>query len=74
MQVNAGRKVVVTSCCVAVSRKLSFATPQQTPHHTTTNARISVLQECGVTLEDFDDFQQGDVVQCYTLDEIKRTL
>lgn len=32
------------------------------------------MQECGVALEDFTDFQEGDVVQCYTLDEIERTL
>lgn len=32
------------------------------------------LQECGVALEDFDAFKEGDVVQCYSLDEIKRTL
>lgn len=33
-----------------------------------------VLQECGVALEDFNDFQEGDVMQCYTLDEIERKL
>lgn len=32
------------------------------------------LQECGVALEDFDAFKEGDVVQCYSLEEIKRTL
>lgn len=33
-----------------------------------------VLQECGVTLEDFSDFKEGDVLQCFTLEEIERTL
>eukprot|EP00752_Nemacystus_decipiens_P006400 g5764.t1 len=31
-------------------------------------------KECGVALEDFNEFQEGDVVQCYTLDEIEQTL
>ncbi|CAM9093951.1 unnamed protein product [Ectocarpus sp. 4 AP-2014] len=31
-------------------------------------------KECGVALEDFDAFKEGDVVQCYSLEEIKRTL
>ena len=32
------------------------------------------LKECGVALEGFNDFQEGDVLQCYKLDEIKRQL
>ncbi|CAM9450843.1 unnamed protein product [Hapterophycus canaliculatus] len=31
-------------------------------------------KECGVTLEDFSDFKEGDVLQCFMLDEIERTL
>lgn len=33
-----------------------------------------VLQECGVALQDFNDFKEGDVVQCFTLDEVKAAL
>lgn len=33
-----------------------------------------VLQECGVALEDFNEFKEGDVVQCFTLEEIKATV
>lgn len=32
------------------------------------------LKECGVALEDFNDFKEGDVLQCYKLDEVKRQL
>lgn len=31
----------------------------------------SVQQECGVALEGFDDFEKGDVVECYTIEKIK---
>lgn len=35
---------------------------------------VLAVQECGVALEDFNDFREGDVVQCFTLDEVKATV
>jgi translation initiation factor IF-2 len=30
--------------------------------------------ECGVGLENFNDIKQGDVIEAYTLEEVKATL
>ncbi|CAM9114227.1 unnamed protein product, partial [Laminaria digitata] len=37
-------------------------------------SEVTKDKECGVALEDFNDFQEGDMLQCYKLDEIKRQL
>ena len=28
--------------------------------------------ECGISLEDFNDIKEGDIIECYQLEEIKR--
>ncbi len=30
--------------------------------------------ECGIRLADYDDYEEGDVIECYTLEKIKQTL
>ena len=35
---------------------------------------VSDLQECGIFFDGFEAFAEGDVVECYALDEIERTL
>ena len=30
--------------------------------------------ECGIRLGNFDDYEEGDVIECYTLDKIEQTL
>jgi translation initiation factor IF-2 len=30
--------------------------------------------ECGIRLGSFDDYEEGDVIECYTLDKIEQTL
>lgn len=30
--------------------------------------------ECGIRLGDFNDYEEGDVIECYTLEKIKQTL
>ena len=28
--------------------------------------------ECGITIENFDDIKEGDIIECYTMEEVKR--
>ncbi|CCG80726.1 putative Mitochondrial translation initiation factor [Taphrina deformans PYCC 5710] len=37
-------------------------------------ATLGKGNECGMEFEDFQEFEEGDAIQCYTIDEIKRTL
>jgi translation initiation factor IF-2 len=30
--------------------------------------------ECGIRLGDFNDYEEGDIVECYTLDKVAQTL
>ena len=31
-------------------------------------------QECGMAFENYQDMRQGDVIECYRVEEVKRTL
>jgi translation initiation factor IF-2 len=35
---------------------------------------VSGQQECGVCFTDFEDFRAGDVIECYSLEELPRSL
>ncbi len=35
---------------------------------------VDVGQECGMAFENYQDMRQGDVIECYRVEEIKRTL
>ena len=35
---------------------------------------VDAGQECGMAFEDYQDMRQGDVIECYRVEEIKRTL
>jgi len=35
---------------------------------------IGAGRDCGILLEGFDGFQEGDIIEVYTLEEVKRTL
>ncbi|MBQ7721841.1 MAG: translation initiation factor IF-2, partial [Kiritimatiellae bacterium] len=35
---------------------------------------VKDLQECGIFFDGFEDFQEGDVVECFSMEEIERTL
>ena len=37
-------------------------------------AEVTDLQECGIFFDGFEDFQEGDVVECYAMEEMERTL
>jgi translation initiation factor IF-2 len=37
-------------------------------------AQVTGQQECGVCFQDYEDFQVGDVIECYMLEELPRTL
>lgn len=39
-----------------------------------TVSALLLVQECGVALEGFRDWQQGDTVECYSVQEVKRQL
>ena len=30
--------------------------------------------ECGIRLADYDDYEEGDIIECYSLEKIKQTL
>ncbi len=32
------------------------------------------MQEFGISFVDFEDFQEGDVIECYAMEELERTL
>ncbi len=32
------------------------------------------LQECGIFFEGFEAFEAGDIVECYVMEEMERTL
>jgi len=31
-------------------------------------------QECGMAFENYQDMRQGDVIECFTVEQVKRTL
>ena len=35
---------------------------------------VKDLQECGIFFDGFEDFKEGDVVECYAMEEMERTL
>jgi translation initiation factor IF-2 len=35
---------------------------------------VQVGQECGMSFENYQDIRAGDVVECYRVEEIKRSL
>ena len=35
---------------------------------------VKDLQECGIFFDGFEDFEEGDVVECYAMEEMERTL
>jgi len=35
---------------------------------------VSDLQECGIFFDGFEDFAEGDIVECYAMEELERTL
>ena len=37
-------------------------------------AEIRQSQECGVRLENFTDYEQGDILEFYELEEVEQTL
>ena len=37
-------------------------------------AQVTGQQECGVCFANFEDFKEGDVIECYTLEELPRSL
>ncbi len=37
-------------------------------------AEVSDLQECGIFFDGFEDFAEGDIVDCYAMEELERTL
>jgi translation initiation factor IF-2 len=37
-------------------------------------AQVTGQQECGVCFADYEEFQVGDVIECYTLEELPRSL
>ncbi len=37
-------------------------------------AEVRDMQEFGVNFEGFEDFQEGDVIECYAMEELERTL
>jgi len=37
-------------------------------------AVVQAGQECGVAFENYQDMRAGDVVECYNVEEIRRTL
>jgi len=37
-------------------------------------SEVSGSQECGIRFNGFEEFQEGDTIECYTLEELPRTL
>ena len=37
-------------------------------------AEVKDMQEFGVSFVDFEDFREGDVIECYAMEELERTL
>jgi translation initiation factor IF-2 len=37
-------------------------------------AVVQAGQECGMALENYQDVRVGDVIECYNVEEIRRTL
>ena len=37
-------------------------------------AEVKDMQEFGVSFVDFEDFQEGDIIECYAMEELERTL
>ena len=35
---------------------------------------VAAGQECGMAFENYQDMRAGDVIECYRVEEIKRTL
>ena len=35
---------------------------------------VNAGQECGMAFENYEDLKQGDVIECYEVEEIARTL
>ena len=35
---------------------------------------VTGMQECGVCFANYEDFQVGDIIECYLLEELPRTL
>jgi translation initiation factor IF-2 len=37
-------------------------------------AQVQAGQECGMAFENYQDMRVGDVIECYSVEEIRRTL
>ena len=37
-------------------------------------SEVRDMQEFGVSFVDFEDFAEGDVIECYAMEELERTL
>jgi translation initiation factor IF-2 len=35
---------------------------------------VQVGQECGMAFENYQDMRQGDIIECFTVESVKRTL
>ena len=35
---------------------------------------MSQAQECGILLTDYEDFQEGDIIECFSFEELPKTL
>ena len=36
--------------------------------------KVSAGYECGITIKDFRDFHEGDIIEAYTMEEIKTSI
>ena len=37
-------------------------------------AEVPVGQECGMAFENYEDLREGDVIECFQVEEVARTL
>jgi len=35
---------------------------------------VTASQECGMSFENYQDMRAGDIIECYRVEEVKRTL
>jgi len=69
--------VITTEGKVRVTRrgKLLFTGPIATIRHfKETVKEVKQAQECGILLDGFGDFEEGDVLECFAFEELPKTL